>query len=559
MVFLFSDAVVHQASAHCAKNSYIRFGLCMLSILFLPATAALAEGGVSQFAIERYQIIGNTLLSEAEIQSALKPFTGSRMDFGHVQRALETLQTLYASKGFGTVQVILPEQELKQGVVQLKAIQQKVATVSVEGNAFRSAQNILRTLPGLQAEEVPNTRLFERSLKLANENPSKQTTLVMKESVSQPDSVDATLKVTDQKPSKIFATVDNSGNDATGNFRIGVGYQHYNLWDRDHRFSMQYLTSNAMPEEMFQKVNVLGLGYSIPLYRLGDSIDFLAAYSDVNAGTVLDGAINVASQGTTLGTRYNLNLPSTADYQHKLVIGGDYKRFKPNTDLGGTNLTPEVAVTPFSLTYAGILRKPQWQVAYQVGWSKNIPMGSAGQSEDLAASPWLADGHFEKFNYNLDISRAFATSWLLHAGLKGQYTSDHLHPGEQFGLGGFDNVRGWKERSFSADKGARLVVDVTGPDFGHILGEKVSLRALVFADKGYVEGNKDVTGNELGIPINISSIGTGLRFAYAKTMAARLDFSVVAEGDKTNNPDAVHTQYRNPGDTFAHFSMAWFW
>jgi hemolysin activation/secretion protein len=72
-----------------------------------------------RFEISRYEVNGNTLLTPAEIERAFGPYTGANKDFGDIQRALEALEQTYRNRGFGAVQVLLPEQDITRGVVRL--------------------------------------------------------------------------------------------------------------------------------------------------------------------------------------------------------------------------------------------------------------------------------------------------------------------------------------------------------------------------------------------------------------------------------------------------------
>jgi hemolysin activation/secretion protein len=91
--------------------------------------------------------------------------------------ALEALEAAYHARGFNVVQVALPEQELDQGVVRLQVVETRIGKLRVEGNTVFSEDNIRRSLPGLVEGQTPNLGAVSSSLKLANENPSKKTTL----------------------------------------------------------------------------------------------------------------------------------------------------------------------------------------------------------------------------------------------------------------------------------------------------------------------------------------------------------------------------------------------
>ncbi|MBE0622824.1 MAG: ShlB/FhaC/HecB family hemolysin secretion/activation protein, partial [Burkholderiales bacterium] len=87
-----------------------------LSILAgLLAAPCLAQD--RHFDIVRFQVEGNTLLPEAQVEGILAPLAGPKRVYGDIQKALEALEGAYRRAGYSTVQVYVPEQELTSGVV----------------------------------------------------------------------------------------------------------------------------------------------------------------------------------------------------------------------------------------------------------------------------------------------------------------------------------------------------------------------------------------------------------------------------------------------------------
>ena len=73
-------------------------------------------------------------------------------------------------------------------------------------------------------------------------------------------------------------------------------------------------------------------------------------------------------------------------------------------------------------------------------------------------------------------------------GMSGQVTRDMLVPGEQFGIGGADSVRGFLEREIIDDNGYRGTLELYGPDFGgKVPVSGARMRALAFTDWGVVK------------------------------------------------------------------------
>jgi len=115
--------------------------------------------------------------------------------------------------------------------------------------------------------------------------------------------------------------------------------------------------------------------------------------------------------------------------------------------------------------------------------------------------------------------------------LTGQETSDALVSGEQFGMGGFDNVRGFLEREVANDRGYRGNFEVYTPDFGKWFGNNWKVRALGFYDAGRALRNHALPGEVTAI--SIGSSGLGLRLAYANSATLRLDYAVVNDAGGT--------------------------
>ena len=92
-----------------------------------PASAQIAADAMEpHLSITRFDVTGNTLLTQSEIDAAVAEFVGQQKDFSDIQRALENLEQTYRDRGYGVVQVLLPEQDITKGVVALRVIEPKI-------------------------------------------------------------------------------------------------------------------------------------------------------------------------------------------------------------------------------------------------------------------------------------------------------------------------------------------------------------------------------------------------------------------------------------------------
>jgi len=380
---------------------------------------------------------------------------------------------------------------------------------------------------------------LSENVQLANENPAKQTTVVL-EGADEAGRADALLRVVDDDPRRVTLSVDNTGTPQTGSLRAGIGYQDANLTGRDDVLNAQFVTA---PSNV-NNVKIFGLGYHRPVYAWGGAFDFIAGYSDVNSGT-LQNLFTVSGSGTVLGARYTQTFPSVSAYQQKLGLGLDYRAFKQNVALVGTTWTliPDITIHPVSLVYTGRRSVAGSDLSFVVSVSQNLPGGNDGDQGAFTAQRAGAPSNYRIWRLGGAWSQALPSDFLFRAVANAQYTRDPLVPGEQFGLGGQDSVRGFYEREAANDRGMRLSAEVYGPDVGNRIGTSWRARLLGFFDAA---NGRDVAP-ERGPNSGLSSVGMGLRMNQGRALSIRVDAAAVLNGSGTR-PD-------NRGRI--HFSLAY--
>ena len=515
--------------------------VCTFQLHAQPAPEAIPA---PRFDINRFEVSGNTLLPDAEVERLVAPYTGKNKDFADIQRALEALEQAYRDRGYGIAQVQLPEQDITRGVVRFRVLQPRVGRVAIEGNTHFDAGNIRRSLPSVKEGETPNSREIARNLQLTAEHPAKQTNVLLRSGASE-DLVDVNVKVTDEKPWRAFFTLDNTGTGDTGYFRAGVGLQHSNLFNRDHALTATYITSPGHWDD----VTIFGLGYRIPFYDLNSTLELIAGYSDVNSG-VVSGLFNVSGSGTIAAIRWNYILPKWGETEQKLALGLDYRAFDnnivdPATGQPGINPAtglpdfPDTTIHPVSLTYSALRRMTAGELSYYAGAVRNIPGGSDGQSEHFEASRPGADADYTLVRYGMNYVRQFRNEWQMRLGLNGQYTRDLLISGEQFGLGGPDSVRGYPLREVAGDRGYSAQAELYTPDFARRMGfnDDHKVRALAFYDWGSVRFNTPAPGTVHSD--SIASVGVGIRVTYKKTLSLRLDLAQILQETASRDNDSL--------------------
>jgi len=486
-----------------------------------------------RFDISRFEVVGNTLLPADEVNRLLGAYTGKNKDFADIQRALEALEQAYRDRGYGVAQVLLPEQDITRGVVQFRVLQPRVGKVVIEGNTHFNAENIRHSLPTVKEGETPNSREMARNLQITAEHGIKQTNVLLRSGASE-DTVDVAVKITDEKPWRTFFTLDNTGTGDTGYYRAGFGYQHTNLFNRDHTLTATYITSPTNLDD----VSIYGLGYRIPFYNLNSSLDLIAGYSDVDSG-VVQGLFNVAGSGTIFAARWNYYLPKWREIEQKVSFGLDYRAYQNQVyDNLGNPIVPDITVHPASVTYSGLKRMTAAELSFYGGIATNIPGGNDGQADDFERARPGATESYTLLRYGLNYTRQFQNEWQFRLGFNAQYTRDSLVSGEQYGVGGPDSVRGYMLREVSNDRGYNTQIEVYTPDLARRFGLPDSYKARVvgFWDTGTVTRNNPLPGEQR--KDSIASFGAGLRMTYGKMVSLRFDLAQILQETANRDNDS---------------------
>ena len=536
------------------------FSLAAAALLALACHAALAAD--ARFDIRRFQVEGNSLLSAAAIGRALDPLLGTGKAYGDIQKALEALQFAYRQAGYSAVLLQVPEQELTGGVVRIEVRESTIGSVTISGNRHFDDANILASLAALRPGAPPRLHELSDAIQLANDNPAKMVEVTFA-SGARDGLLDARVKVSDSDPLRVALSVDNSGTEASGKWRTGVALQHANLFGRDHVASVAYTTAVASPDGVH--VKLWSLGYRIPLYRLGDSVDVIYGNSSVNTpGTspTLGGLLGIVGKGDVAGLRWNHFFARQGNVTSKLVYSLDHKYINSRCSVNGQDVsyappTPGISscvpytTMPLGATYFWRRQDAADLLDLNLGFARNLPRGTrytnvGGRTDrysDLTPGNRNTSDEFMIVRGGASLFHTWASDWQWHLAVNGQLASDPLLASEQFGLAGAAAVRGFGERAVAADGGSIVNAEVYAPQMAAPRGLPGSLRLLAFYDigRGY---NLGTGSGATPAHVHIASAGFGLRYGAGRNVDLRVDVARVADaGPSTTDSRGAWTSH----------------
>ncbi len=207
------------------------------------ASTNAATGPVLKFKVDRYEARGNTLLSTNLINRILAPYTGDAVGIGKITNAMATLQLEYYGRGYVTVKVTAPPQQVTNRVVFFQVTEGRLAAVKILHNRYFSSNNIIATLPYVKTLEsgqrILNSKIFQTELDRANSNPDRQISPEVRAGAEPGTSV-LILDVKDRLPLHGRVDLDNYSPPGTPELRINANATYENLWQLEHSLGLQY-------------------------------------------------------------------------------------------------------------------------------------------------------------------------------------------------------------------------------------------------------------------------------------------------------------------------------
>jgi hemolysin activation/secretion protein len=523
----FSNGLRQGLPTPAQRKSRLRHSLSAAALAVLLVQAGVAQAQAPSAApsgptidIRSYVVDGENPLSASETEAVLAPFAGSGKTLADIEGAASAMERAMRERGWAFNRMLVPAQKPVDGQVRLQVVGIALGKVEVQGNEHFTTENIRNSLGTLVEGQVPEVQLLGRDVTASNANPAKQTTVTFKES-AEPGKIDAVVRVKDSPPMIFFTGLStNQGlsgkGDASNTHRITAGFQHANLFDRDHVLTASYTTDPTHVGD----VDLVNLYYQVPIYGTGMNLSAAYVHSNVDSGRVQQGlgVFDVSGSGRFMSLRLTKALSRTGAWQHVVGVGLEDRLFENSSTFNGNRINPDVGSRVLTLQYS-FRNEPSWGiVAGNLDYALNIGGGSSNSAARHAANG--GDRNWSAWRFGLETLVPVA-DWTVSARLRGQYSRDLLIPGEYFGLGGANSVRGFPDRAVAGEYGIQWTLEGTGPGMG-----EWAVRPVAFVEGGTAHDRSG--GNE-----TIASIGAGLRFAYNNRLQMSLDIAKPIDGDST--------------------------
>lgn len=476
------------------------------AVVLPPAPPAAPFDRSVTLAPAAFQVQGNTVFSEAQLQAVLAPFVNQRTDMGGLLRAATAVRDYYRARGYILTEAYLPRQQFAAtgGTVTIQVLEGRIgkAGVRIEGSgpslALASAIVQAQLHPGMLITE----EALEKPILLLRDLPGFDAAAEVQPGANAGE---ADVLVVVKPAGKRFTGLvgaDNFGPRAAGAIR-------------------GYVEAEAV--DLAGHGDVLGVRAQLSershtnLYRVG--------YSGTVGGSATKLGVQLVHSEYALGKQFAA-LGATGDAQvasfsvtQPLIRSRAYNLFGAlaleRKDLHDRITTPEntadrrvdsARISALGNFVDGVAGNSF--TSYALSFTQgHLSMDAAELALDQGANGLRTAGRFHKLNLELQRATFFSAQDRVSATLQAQLASRNLTSAEKLSLGGPAGVRGYPVSEAVGDTGAILNLE-----YRHQFAPlgPVPVAASVFYDWGHVKFNED--GAPFATPASqtLGSAGVGV-------------------------------------------------
>ncbi len=462
-----------------------------------------------------------------KVGNALNAYLGQPVSLSSLDSMVRDTIQAYRASDRPVVDVLVPEQDITSGVVQLVVVEGRLETVRVQGAADEKTEAYLKNMVSTQKGDVISQRRMLGDLAWMNRSPYRRVDLVYAPGFGY-GTTDVILRTNEFDPFSAYIGYENSGNELLGEDRLIFGFTWAEAFGPDRTLSYQGTTDLE-----FDNIEAHSLIYGTPLpWR--HYFTFLGSYVQSDASIPVGGdPLEVGGESWQLTGRYAIPIRRAPENMtHEWELGMDFKSSNSNLEFGDSTFFDSTThIYQFSLGYNLLAQGNSGTTRVDLTgfWSPG-EVDPNNDTETFSESRAGAVADYFYATASVERSQRVIENWLTaRLRAQGQISTENLLASEQFGVGGPGTIRGFPTSVARGDEGVLVSAEFYGPryslaDWFDWRGTSDELRMLLFADYAQVS-NVNLLPGELGTQ-ELFSVGAGIRWTYDDFLRVKVDFGI---------------------------------
>lgn len=465
-------------------------------------------------AVQRFEVLGSTVFSTAELNEVLDKFTKRSLTFTELLQARSAITNFYISKGYITSGAYIPPQNLGLGIVKIQVVEGELQEIKIIGTNRLSPDYIRSRINIATGAPLNRDRLIE-ALQVLQINPLIAN---ISAELSAGDRVGKNileLKVREAETFNVQLSLDNNRAPSVGSFRRRIQVSEANLTGLGDSLTVGYSNTDGS--------NAYDLNYNIPINPYNGTVAIAFSNSNSNVIETPFNVLDIYSNSTNYDLTFRQPVLQTPNQELAFGISASYRESLtsllkiPFPLSAGADNNGVTKVSVLSLFQDYTQRSSQSVLAFRS--QLNIGLGDVLGSTVNSSFP---DSRFVSFRGQAQYVNLLAPATLLLFRGDLQLSDRPLVPLQQIGFGGQDTLRGYRQDLLLGDNGASLSAELRIPVL-RVPEVDGILQIVPFIDSAMVWTSSGEANPAQNLLVGT---GIGLRWQMGNRMTALLNYGI---------------------------------
>ncbi|WP_197480151.1 MULTISPECIES: ShlB/FhaC/HecB family hemolysin secretion/activation protein [unclassified Anabaena] len=474
----------------------------------------IPEDVTQTITVKKFEVVGSTVFSREELAKVTAEFTDRPITLAELFQARSKITELYVNKGYITSGAYIPPQAIQSGVITIQVVEGKLEDIQISGTR-RLNPNYVRSRLAVATSSPLNRDQLLEALQLLQLNPLIDNLAAELSAGLRPGTSVLQVQVREAKSFSSEIGFDNGRSPSVGSFRRRILVKEANLQGWGDNLSLAYANTDGS--------NAFDTSYTLPLNPRNGTISFNFGTASSN---VIEEPFNILDiQSSSRYYELTFRQPLIQTPTQELAVGLTASRRESEaTYIEGERLAfPSLGADEQGRTRVSALRFFQeWTTrnnrqVFAVRSQFNLGIGAL----NATINHDTPDSRFFSWQGQAQWARLLAPETLLILRANTQLSTINLLPLEQFGVGGLDSVRGYRQDFLLTDNGALAVAEVQIPVL-RLSQSRGLLQVIPFVDFGVAWNNSGTNPD----PNTLAAVGLGLRWLQGDRLTARLDWGI---------------------------------
>lgn len=405
------------------------------------------------FKIKSIELINANSLSKKQKKRLISPFITKCVNTKTLNEITSSIQNYYNEQGYITARALVPQQNIENGELKIQLYEGKIEKITIGNNNLKDKIQKITAFGFLDGKTL-NIKDVDQGIYQINRLSSNNATMKIEPGENEGE---AEIYIHNETsfPAQASISHNNLGNDFTGIYQTNFSSSVDNLFFLNDSINLNYLT-NINDEKKEKNISAFSSSLSIPFGHNTFSYDFSRSeFRGSNQG------LNQILSITGFSQRNNATIDRVLHIDGNLRISGNISLTTKSSAsyLNKTKIETserKLTSTNFGLTISNYFKNGT-NLYLKPSYFRGLKILGANQDEKNSERE-IPKSQFEYYKLYGSVSKRFTLTkyeipFLISSEIDSQYSKDTLFGTEQFSVGGYYSVRGFRENFINGDSG----------------------------------------------------------------------------------------------------------